>query len=82
LSRSQSRTALGELRASPCAHVLAQGAPGHFQHGLQLGVLGRPHAGKGAERGLFRGEQAGQAAEMVQQIPGQIHRAFSGDAHA
>ena len=63
-------------------HVFAQGAPRHLQHRLQLRVLGRPHAGKGAEFGLRGVEQPGEPAEMQQQVARQIDRAFSRHAHA
>ena len=69
-----------EGRALP--DFLAERAPRHFEHRLQLRVLGRPHAGHRREFAAARREQAGQAAEAGDQLARQIDRAFAGHPDA
>lgn len=55
---------------------------GHFQHRLQLHVLGIPQALAGAEGLAVGGQQRAQAAEVVEQLLGQCHGRCAGHARA
>ncbi len=60
------------------AQPLGQMTAAHLQHRLQLGELGRAEAqalAEGIQVGL---QQGAQAAEIGQQVAGQVHRALPG----
>ncbi len=64
------------------AQVLGQMPTRHLQHRLQLGEFRRPQPQLADKRLLVRLQQVTQAAKLLQQVPGQVHRAFPGDPGA
>ena len=49
--------------------------PGQLQHRLQLGVLGQSQSRRRAEFFWVEFQQAAQAAVLLEQVAGEIHRA-------
>ena len=70
---------LRTLQHRVAAQSFSQVPPRHLQHGLQLRVLGWPEAEPEAEGIDVRLQQGTQAAEVVEQVAGEVDRALPGD---
>ncbi len=62
--------------------MLGQVPTRHLQYRLQLGEFRRPQPQLAGERLLVRLQQVTQTAKLLQQVPGQVYRAFPGDPGA